>query len=86
MKWAFENREYYMIYVLYKEFNIGIPNFLLYKLPNKNKFTSIQDFINQNESKIGDDEYLQMIFVLFQRSKYKILEEWDGRYGFKLIN
>ena len=41
MKWAFENKEYYMAYILYKEYNTGIPNYLLYNLPSKNFFSSI---------------------------------------------
>lgn len=82
MKWAFENKDYYMAYILYTEYNIGIPNVLLYSLPSRSTYASVNDFITHHESKYTDDEYLNKIFVLFKSSKYKKLSDWDNRFGY----
>jgi hypothetical protein len=86
MKWAFRNNDYYMIYILYTEYGTGIPNFLLYELPTRNMYTSIEDFNNSNDSKYSVDEYLVKIFILFKSSIYKKLPEWDHKYGYSCIS
>ena len=85
MKWAFENKEYYMAYILYKEYNTGIPNYLLYNLPSKNFFSSINDLVDSNHNKISNDKYLTKIFISFRNSKYIKLPEWDNIFGYKLL-
>jgi len=84
MKWAIKNNEYYMVYILYTELNIGIPNTLLYKLPDKQHFGSVKDFLDTSDTKSTNNEYLNKIFVLFKKSKYKRLPEWRDKYGYKL--
>ena len=82
MKWALENQDYYMVYILYTEYNTGIPNSLLYKLPEKESFGSVNDFLGSDGTKHGQDEYLVKIFVSFKHSKYKRLTEWDNSFGY----
>lgn len=83
MKWAFEHKEYYMAYILFTEYRLGIPNYLLYTLPNKRVFVSARDFLSTNGTKNIQDKYLNKIFVLFRSSKYTKLPEWDNRIGYK---
>jgi hypothetical protein len=85
MKWALESKDYYMAYILYTEYNTGIPNSLLYGLlPSKKMFSSISDFEESCDTKYSQDKYLNKIFVLFKLSKYKRLSEWDNKYGYIL--
>lgn len=85
MKWAFEKRDYYMAYILYTEFNTGIPNSLLYGLPSKRMFKSATEFISDNDTRVaGRDKYLSKIFEYFKRSKYTRLPEWNNSFGYKL--
>ena len=84
MEWSFNNQEYYVAYILYTEFNIGIPNYLLYSLPNKRVFGSVNDFLGNSDTKQGDDKYLQKIFDTFRYSKYTKLPEWGNKYGYKI--
>lgn len=85
MKWALESKDYYMVYILYTEYDTGIPNYLLYSsLPSKNVFGSVEDLKNSNDTKYSQDEYVNKIFVLFKRSKYKRLPEWNNNYGYTL--
>lgn len=83
MKWALENKEYYTAYVLYNEFNVGIPNHLLYALPSKKKFSSISNFMENNDNKISQDEYLDNILLSFRTSKYTRLPEWNNSFGYQ---
>jgi hypothetical protein len=83
MTWAFESKDYYMAYILYTEYNTGIPNSLLYKLPSKHFFRSIDDFMETNNNKTSQDEYLNKIFKSFKLSKYTRLPEWDDSFGYK---
>ena len=84
LKWAMENKEYYMAYILYTEYKIGIPNFVLYQLPCRRMFNSINDFKVSIKNKYSTDEYLNKLFLLFKSSKFRKLREWDGRYGYSL--
>ena len=85
MKWALENKDYYMAYILYNEYNVGIPNSLLYNLPSKTKFSSINDLMDSNNNISSQDKYLTDIFVSFRYSKYVRLPEWDNNFGYRLI-
>lgn len=85
MKWALESNDYYMAYILYTEYNTGIPNSLLYRcLPSKKVFGSITDFTDSCDIKYTKDGYLNKIFVLFKSSTYKRLSDWDNNYGYSL--
>ncbi len=84
MKWALENKDYYMAYILYIGYDVGIPNSLLYSLPSKQSFSSIDDFKKSNNSKYSHEKYLNDIFILFKSSKYKRLFEWGNSYGYSL--
>ena len=84
MKWAIESKDYYMAYILYTEYGTGIPNSMLYNLPSRHIFSSIDDFKSENDSMFSNDEYLNKIFVLFKSSKYKRLSEWGNSFGYTL--
>jgi hypothetical protein len=85
MEWAFKNEEYYMAYMLYTEFDTGIPNFLLYSLKKKTYFNSIENFLKTSECFAHvTDKYLQKIFVLFKKSNFIKLKNWDNSYGYIL--
>ena len=71
--------------ILYKEYNTGIPNYLLYNLPSKIFFSSINDLVDSNHNKISNDKYLSKIFISFRNSKYIRLPEWDNIFGYKLL-
>ena len=86
MKWSLENKEYYMSYILYTEFNVGIPNKLLYNLPDKKLFTSMGDFLSTHNTKNSSDKYLSLLYKLFKESKYTSLPNWRGSYGYKYIS
>lgn len=86
LEWSFTNKDYYMAYILFTEFNIGIPNFLLYSLEDNKKYNSIKEFINDNCSKNINDKYLNDIAILLKKSKYIRLSEWDNKYGYRFID
>jgi hypothetical protein len=87
IKWGFETKNYDMILFIYTNFNIGIPVTLLYKLEDKNMFSSLNSFISENRlMKKLNDEYLKELFNLFLSSKYRRLKDWDNRYGYSLLN
>ena len=85
MKWALENKDYYMAYILYNELNVGIPNHLLYSLPSKNFFSSIDNFMNTNYTKISRDKHLDNILKSFRKSKYTRLPEWNNSFGYRKL-
>ena len=85
MKWALENKDYYMAYILYDEFNVGIPNHLLYSLPSKNSFSSIENLMDTNDTKISQDKDLDNILQSFRKSKYTRLPEWNNSFGYRKI-
>lgn len=85
MEWAFKSKEYYMAYILYTEYGIGIPNKFLYGLESKIYFSSVSDFISNSDVKYIDNEYLEKIFNTFKYSKYTKLQEWNNSYGYKFI-
>jgi len=84
-EWSFTNKEYEMTLFLYKTFNIGIPNKLLYKLDNKMSFYSLTSFLTTSDTKKIDDENLQKLFQIFSKSKYVALKHWTGKYGYCLL-
>ena len=85
MKWAFENKDYYMAYILYTEYKTGIPNSLLYSLPSKQNFKSAKEFIKDNDTRSsGYDTYLSKIMASFKYSKYMRLPEWNNSFGYRL--
>lgn len=84
MEWALKNQEYYMAYILYTEFETGIPNSFLYALPDKKTFGSAQEFLETEKCKQSQDKYLNQLFISFRRSKYMKLSEWDNQYGYTL--
>jgi hypothetical protein len=86
MEWAIKNKEYYMVYILYTELNIGIPNSFLYKLPVKRNFTSVQDFLDTSDCVQSNDKYLNDLFMLFKKSKYTKLKDWGNVFGYILNN
>ena len=83
LEWSFKNKHYHMSYILFTEFNIGIPNNLLYSLDDKKNYSSITEFINDDCSKNINDKYLNDIVILFKKSKYIRLPEWNNKYGYR---
>ena len=81
VEWSMKSEEYELSYFIYKNFNIGIPNYLLYKLPTNNVFDSLSSFVENNENIRNDDEILQELFCCFKKSKYTKLQYWD-KYGY----
>ena len=80
-EWSLKNKEYELALIIYKEFNIGIPVSLLYKLPTQNIFSSISSLKNNNEL-INYDTILEKLFNLFLKSKYTTLINWSNKYGY----
>lgn len=83
MKWAFESKDFYMVYILYTEYGVGIPNIFLYNLECKKTFKSIQDFLDNGDTLHIQNKYLQKICVSFQTDQYTQLKEWDGKFGYR---
>lgn len=83
LEWSFKSKEYKIIHFIYTNFNIGIPNSFLYLLEDKSKFNSLNNFFNENESKLCEDIYLRQLIIKLKKSKYKVLEEWNNKYGYK---
>lgn len=83
MEWAFNSKEYYMVYILYTEYGVGIPNRFLYQLESKKTFGSVDDFLKTLDVKTSYDKYLNKIFATFKHSQYTKLDEWDGSYGYR---
>jgi hypothetical protein len=80
-EWSLKNKEYDLALIIYKEFNIGIPVNLLYKLPQQNIFYSLSSFNTKNEI-INYDNTLEKLFSLFLKSKYTTLQNWSNKYGY----
>lgn len=83
LEWSIFSKEYYLTYFIFLTFNIGIPVEFLYKLPDNNIFLSIDSFMTNNDIKYSNDIYLQQLFILLKKSKYKRLEAWNNKYGYK---
>lgn len=81
-EWSIESQEYALVLFIYKTFNIGIPNKLLYKLPDKDLFFSLDSFVANNNVKKVDTEELKELFDIFKKSKYKKLENWNNSFGY----
>ena len=79
-KWSFESKEYEMLYFIYNEFNIGIPIKFLYKIPDKNVFSSLNSFFDEKDNKQIDDKLCKLI----KKSKYQRLGNFDNLYGYKI--
>jgi hypothetical protein len=69
LEWSFKSKDYYMAYILFTDFNIGIPNHLLYSLEDNKIYNSITEFISDNCSKNINDKYLNDIAILLKKSK-----------------
>lgn len=85
LEWSITSKEYEMTYFLFLTFNIGIPVKFLYKLPSNNIYFSLDSFITNCDIKYSKDIYLQKLFILFKKSKYQKLHNWNYSYGYKLI-
>jgi len=87
MTWSIKNNEHFMTYILFTEFNIGIPNYLLYTFHSDNKmYKSIEDFLNTSTYSNTKNIDLCNIYKSFRHSKYTKLEEWKGRYGYRFLD
>ena len=69
-----------MLYFIYNEFNIGIPIKFLYKIPDKNVFSSLNSFFDEKDNKQIDDKLCKLI----KKSKYQRLGNFDNLYGYKI--
>lgn len=85
MEWSLKNEEYHTAFILYTEFGIGIPNSLLYALPEKKSFGSVRDLMQTDSCKHSCDEYLSKIMASFKKSKYCRLPEWDNKHGYRAV-
>ena len=67
MKWSIQNQEYYMAYVLFTEFNVGVPVKLLYEINSRKivTMTSLHD-----DSKTIIDRDMLVFMECLKRSKY----------------
>ena len=79
-KWSLESKEYEMLYFIYNEFNIGITIKFLYKIPDKNVFSSLNSFFDEKDNKQIDDKLCKLI----KKSKYQRLGNFDNLYGYKI--
>lgn len=84
MTWAMSNQEYEMVYYLFTEFNTGIPAKLMYKLPRKHMFRSLEEFRSLSNSIQIEDPFLRKILSRIVRAKYQRLKNFDNLYGYKL--
>ena len=82
IEWSIKSKEYSMLLFLYKNFNVGIPTKLIYKLPDINVFMSLSSFNEKNDTKKTDDKELDNLFWIFKKSKYKKLKNWNESYGY----
>lgn len=86
MCWGLEKKEYELVYFLYNNFEIGIPNTYIYKMDQKTTFNSIKDFTENNHAISGNKNiWLQKILDLFPKSKWVKLPLWEGRWGYMYI-
>ena len=84
MKWALQNEEWYMVNVLFLEFQIGIPGTYLHNLPQKTSYSSVNDFLSVQANMLAtNDHYLQEVFYMFRYSKWIHLVEWNNSYGYR---
>lgn len=86
MEWALNGKEYYMAYILYTEYGVGIPNKFLYGLETKKLFSSVNDFLTNSDVRTSYDKYLNKIFVTFKHSQYTKLSEWDNSWGYRFLS
>ena len=87
LQWSLKKQEYQLTHSLYTTFNFGIPNRLLYSLPEKIIFYSAKSFLTSkdNTSIASNNKYLNNLLVLFRKSKYQRLPEWNNLFGYKYI-
>lgn len=83
MKWVLENKEYELVYNLYTDWGIGIPVKYIYTFKQKNNFSSLNSFLDDNNNVFTSNKYLQKILLSFKTSKYIRLLEWNNVYGYK---
>jgi len=74
VEWSLESKEYELLNFIYLNFNIGIPNRFLYRLPDHNVFYSLSSFNSGSDLKKIEDENLEHLFDMFKKSKYTRLE------------
>lgn len=83
MQWGLENKEYKMVYFLYNNFEIGIPNTYIYRMDQKTTFDNIKDAMENNHTISGKKNvWLQKILDLFPKSRWIRLPLWEGRWGY----
>ena len=84
-EWSINSKEYELLNFIYSNFDIGIPNRFLYKLPDNNIFYSLSSFNSNNDLKKTEDMYLDQLFHMFKKSKYTKLVYWNDNHGYKKI-
>lgn len=57
MCWGLEKKEYELVYFLYNNFEIGIPNTYIYKMDQKTTFDNIKDVMENNNTISGKKIY-----------------------------
>jgi hypothetical protein len=87
LEWSLKNKEYYMSYIIFTEFNIGIPTSFLYSISlEKKSFNSINDFLNTSDNIYTNNIHLINILTSLKKSKYIRLLEWDNKWGYRYMN
>lgn len=81
IEWSIQNKEYNMSLFLFDNYNLGIPNKLLYRLPKLNYFQSFSSLNSYNDIYKSDDLILDILILKLKKSKYKYLEKWKC-YGY----
>lgn len=83
MKWSLENKVWDMVLILYRMYNVSIPNKYIYKLPQKKIYLSAMDAINTKDISISSkNPHLRKLLLLFPQSRWRRLKEWGDSYGY----
>ena len=84
MKWSLENNEYQLVYFLYSEFYIGIPNTYIYKMQKRKIFNSIDDFTDNHNIITGNGDIwlIKLLEEFKNNSQWIKLPLWDQRWGY----
>jgi hypothetical protein len=83
--WSINNNEFELLYYLYCNFDIGIPNRYIYKFPTYSHFNSLQSLKNNNTVKV-DNLFLKNLIQIFKtKSKFTQLKNWNNNYGYILL-
>lgn len=62
---------------------IGIPVKYTYTFKQKNNFSSLCSFLDDNNNVFTSNKYLKKILLSFKTSKYIRLLEWNNVYRYK---